>query len=152
MGPSEAGWVRLLHCGLPLGPDEFPRPWACGQARPGQGGCLPDILSLWIHQRRQLGKLGAPTCLLAQKASARRGPRSPITKALAPQPQPGQAPRSAGVVGKGAGWGTSQGLRPEGTRQRDLGQDFSSGFLAKGREGGMKALEVPPSPLLILAV
>lgn len=81
VGPSEAGWVRLLDCGLPLGPDEFPRPWACGQARPGQGGCLPDIFSLWIHQRRQLGNLGAPTCLLAQKVSATRGPRSPNAKA-----------------------------------------------------------------------
>lgn len=75
LGPSgEMGSVgllrgrldRLLGHGLFLCPDEFPRPWACGRARPKQGGCLPDIFSLWIHKGRQLGKLRAPTCLLAQ--------------------------------------------------------------------------------------
>lgn len=128
LGPSgEMGSVgllrgkldRLLGHGLFLCPNEFPRPWACGRARPKQGGCLPDIFSLWIHKGRQLGKLGAPTCLLAQQASARRGLGGPITQAPAPWPQPGGAPRTAGsgVVGRGAGWGASQRLRPGGPGQ-----------------------------------
>ena len=48
------------------------------------------------------------------------GLRSLITQAPAPLPKPGQAPGTAGssVVGRGAGWGTSQGLRPGGPGQQ----------------------------------
>lgn len=74
-GSCRAFRGRLVR--FPCCPDEFPRTQACGWARPGQGGCLPDILSLWIHKERRLGELGAPTCLLAQQTSARKGPGAP---------------------------------------------------------------------------
>lgn len=149
VGMPEAGWVRLLCCGLSCCSDEFPRPWACGWARPGQGGCLPDIFSLWMQKGRQPGKLGAPTCLLAQQASARRRPEGPIKQAPALWPQPGQAPRTTGtgMVGRGAGWRTGQRLRPGGPGpvdasqlMRGLGQHFSSGFCGHEQGGGYKGL------------
>lgn len=153
VGLSEAGWVRILCCGLSCCSDEFPRPWACGWARPGQGGCLPDIFSLWMQKGRQLGKLGAPTCLLAQQASARRRPGGPIKQAPALWPQPGQAPRSAGtgMVGRGAGWHTGQRLRPGGlssgcfTANEGPGPAFLIWILWSRARRGYKGLKGPTS-------
>lgn len=91
-------WMQPWPSGLPHCPDEFPRPWACGWARPGQGSCLPDILSLWIHEERRLGKLGAPTCLLAQQTPARKGPGAPSHKHQPLCPSLARVPEPPGLV------------------------------------------------------
>ena len=105
VGPSEAGWVRLLSYGCSSGQMasltalmNSPDPGPVAGARPGQGSCLPDILSLWIHEERRLGELGAPACLLARQTPARKGPGAPSHRHQPLCPSLARLPEPLGLV------------------------------------------------------
>lgn len=83
LGQAPQLWMKQWPSGLPRCPDEFPSPWACSPACPGQGGCLPNIFSPEFTRGGWLGELGAPTRLLARQTSARKGPGAPPRR---PQP------------------------------------------------------------------
>lgn len=153
--------IQQWLSGLPCCSNEFPRPWACGGARPGQGGCLPDILSLWIHKERRLGELGAPTCLPAQQDSARKGSgapshrHQPLCPSLARFLEPlGPASWEGGLFGAPA---KGSGQEVLGSRVFTANEGPGLAFLVwnlwpRAESGWYEGLRGLSSPVLILAV
>lgn len=162
LGQAPQLWMQQWLSGLPRCSNEFPRPGACGWARPGQGGCLPDILSLWIHKERRLGKLGAPTCLLAQQDSARKGSGAPSHRHQPLCPSLARLPERLGLAwwegGPAGAPAKGSGQEVPGSRVFTANEGPGLAFLVWNlwpkteRRVGMSAFGVLPSPVLTPAV
>lgn len=124
-GPFKAGWVRLLSCGsssslsgLPRCCNEFPRPEPVAGPAQGRAAAFPTYFPSgftgggWASGGAHMSPGPAELCQEGSEASSHR--HQPLC------PKPGQAPGTAGsnVVGRGAGWSASQGLRPGGPGQQ----------------------------------